>query len=51
LVGLQNNYNIDYYKLINYLISGLIILLFLGHNFWTQNPRKSIKSTKTQILA
>jgi len=34
-------------KIIDYLISGLINILFiLGHNFWTRNARKLIKGSK-----
>jgi len=31
----------------DYLIRGLIILLFLSRNFWTKNVRKLIKTQKT----
>jgi len=38
-------------KLINYLIRDqLVVLFFLGHNFWTRNPRKSIKVSKDSSL-
>jgi len=36
--------------LFNYLTGELIILLLLGHNFWTRNPSKSSKVSKDRFL-